>query len=242
MTAETAGDKPTDAELAAALASGGTTAVDALKKAYETLKKGDVWQMILKEGGQLLLDFIGVTDLMDCVTKGNVGSCIMLVAGALPIGKLAKLGKIVALLTKIAPKIVNHATAYARALETIAGMKGKAKTIPTACPSVGVASCRFPAPTGGNPGINPAKGTKTSPNDIGKYGEAWMNSSIEQNPGKFGISDMREYESGTRTYASLLKDKQIRVDVRRADGYTRAPKAPFASSRQRTSRCSAELG
>ncbi|WP_220313151.1 hypothetical protein [Corynebacterium glutamicum] len=56
----------------------------------------DLWQIIKEEIGpaasDLVLDLIGVTDIIDCV-GGDFGACLWAAAGALPIGKIATLAK-----------------------------------------------------------------------------------------------------------------------------------------------------
>ncbi|APT08490.1 hypothetical protein BSP99_14275 [Corynebacterium glutamicum] len=56
----------------------------------------DLWQIIREEIGpaasDLVLDLIGVTDIIDCV-GGDFGACLWAAAGALPIGKITKLAK-----------------------------------------------------------------------------------------------------------------------------------------------------
>lgn len=57
-----------------------------------------------QEALDLLLDLMGVTDVLNCF-KGDVGACLWAAAGALPLGKLAKMGKALPVLRKLIGKI-----------------------------------------------------------------------------------------------------------------------------------------
>ncbi|WP_017199013.1 putative toxin, partial [Arthrobacter sp. M2012083] len=108
-----------DEELAAAEAAGGPEAAEELRKAHETLAEGDITDFIIKEGGQLLLDFFGVTDIINCFTKGDIGACGMALIGVLPIGKLFKAAEAIALVGRILPKAAAFFTRHQDAIKAI---------------------------------------------------------------------------------------------------------------------------
>ncbi|WP_026540939.1 putative toxin [Paenarthrobacter nicotinovorans] len=116
--ANTTGDVSPD-ELAAAEAAGGPEAAEELRKAHETLAEGDITDFIIKEGGQLLLDFFGVTDIINCFTKGDIGACGMALIGVLPIGKLFKAAEAIALVGRILPKAAAFFTRHQDAIKAI---------------------------------------------------------------------------------------------------------------------------
>ena len=60
---------------------------------------------IIDNGGQLLLDVLGVTDIENCFTKGDVVACLWTLVDLIPPAKLAKLGDFVAKIAELAPKI-----------------------------------------------------------------------------------------------------------------------------------------
>ena len=45
--------------------------------------------VILEAGGQILMEFLGINDIMNCL-KGDLGACVSMVVGALPWGKIFK--------------------------------------------------------------------------------------------------------------------------------------------------------
>lgn len=96
----------TQAEIDAAFAAGGDAEVKRLKEAHALTQPNALMDMIIKEGGQLLLDVLGVTDIMDCVTKGDFGACVMSIIGLAPWGKVGKLIGAFPLIAKIAGKII----------------------------------------------------------------------------------------------------------------------------------------
>ncbi|KZE42714.1 putative toxin [Microbacterium sp. T32] len=116
---DTTSSTPSEAEIAAARAAGGQAAVDELTAARQSLGSGDLAQYIISIGGQLLLDFFGITDIVNCVTKGDLGACAMGLIGFLPIGKIFQAGKAIALLGKLVPQIVEFFAKHQSALRTI---------------------------------------------------------------------------------------------------------------------------
>lgn len=109
----------TDEELAAAEAAGGPENAEKLRQAHETLAEGDITDFIIKEGGQLLLDFFGITDIINCFTKGDIGACGMALIGVLPIGKLFKAAEAIALVGRILPKAAAFFTRHQDAIKWI---------------------------------------------------------------------------------------------------------------------------
>ncbi|MEU4388976.1 polymorphic toxin-type HINT domain-containing protein [Promicromonospora sp. NPDC023805] len=59
----------------------------------QQLESKSMLDVILEAGGQILMEFLGITDLMNCL-DGDLGACVMLVVGALPWGKIFKAAKI----------------------------------------------------------------------------------------------------------------------------------------------------
>lgn len=63
-----------------------------LAKAQQIQSKS-VLDVVLGAGGQILMEFLGVNDIISCL-QGNLGSCVSMVIGALPWGKIFKAKKI----------------------------------------------------------------------------------------------------------------------------------------------------
>jgi RHS repeat-associated protein len=63
-----------------------------LAKAQQ-LQSKSMLDVILEAGGQILMEFLGINDLLNCL-KGDLGACAMMVIGALPWGKIFKAKKI----------------------------------------------------------------------------------------------------------------------------------------------------
>ncbi|MDX8031923.1 RHS repeat-associated core domain-containing protein [Lentzea sp. BCCO 10_0856] len=57
------------------------------------LQSKSVLDIVLEAGGQILMEILGINDLMACL-KGDIGACVMTVIGALPWGKIFKAKKI----------------------------------------------------------------------------------------------------------------------------------------------------
>lgn len=69
----------------------GPSAEDVAKA--QQLESKSMLDVILEAGGQILMEFLGITDLMNCL-DGDLGACVMLIVGALPWGKIFKAAKI----------------------------------------------------------------------------------------------------------------------------------------------------
>ncbi|MFG6443976.1 putative toxin [Microbacterium sp. P07] len=126
---DTTSATPSESEIAAARAAGGQAAVDELMAARQSLATGDLAQYLISIGGQLLLDFFGITDIVNCVTKGDIGACAMSLIGFLPIGKILQAGKAIALLGRLVPQIVEFFARHQDALRVVERYSGAACTV-----------------------------------------------------------------------------------------------------------------
>ena len=75
-------------------------------KSNKTSLLDAIKQQVGQDALDLLLDLIGVKDVLDCF-KGEVSACLWAAAGALPLGKIAKLGKAIPVIKKLIGKIDN---------------------------------------------------------------------------------------------------------------------------------------
>ncbi|MEU4564974.1 polymorphic toxin-type HINT domain-containing protein [Actinoplanes sp. NPDC023936] len=66
---------------------GGGLTAEEVKRAEEIRKKNAV-DVIVEQGGKILLEFFGIDDIRNCATKGDFKACAMTLAGALPFGKM----------------------------------------------------------------------------------------------------------------------------------------------------------
>ncbi|WP_186276852.1 HNH endonuclease [Corynebacterium anserum] len=73
-------------------------------KASKTSLLDAIKQHVGQEALDVLLDLIGVTDVLNCF-KGEVSACLWAAVGALPFGKIAKLGKAIPVFKKLISKI-----------------------------------------------------------------------------------------------------------------------------------------
>ncbi|PWK84636.1 intein/intein/RHS repeat-associated protein [Lentzea atacamensis] len=71
----------------------------------QQIQSKSVLDVILEAGGQILMEFLGINDLMNCL-KGDLGACVSLVVGALPWGKIFKAPKIIAAIFKAGKAVV----------------------------------------------------------------------------------------------------------------------------------------
>ncbi|MGW6934688.1 RHS repeat-associated core domain-containing protein [Lentzea sp. NPDC054927] len=72
----------------------------------QQLQSKSLLDVILEAGGQILMEFLGINDLMNCL-KGDLGACVSLVVGALPWGKIFKAPKIVGAIFKAGKAVVS---------------------------------------------------------------------------------------------------------------------------------------
>jgi RHS repeat-associated protein len=63
------------------------------KEEADKVKKKSLKDIIIEAGVEFLLDIFGITDIINCITKGDIGACVNTLIGALPIGRIFKLGK-----------------------------------------------------------------------------------------------------------------------------------------------------
>ncbi|XVS66395.1 RHS repeat-associated core domain-containing protein [Actinosynnema sp. CA-299493] len=59
----------------------------------QQLQSKSLLDVILEAGGQILMEFLGINDIVNCL-KGDIGACVSMVIGALPWGKIFKAKKI----------------------------------------------------------------------------------------------------------------------------------------------------
>ncbi|MEN3308588.1 MAG: hypothetical protein V7603_4790 [Micromonosporaceae bacterium] len=69
----------------------GPSAEDVAKA--QQLQSKSVLDVVLEAGGQILMEVLGITDVLNCL-KGDLGACVMAVVGSLPWGKIFKAKKI----------------------------------------------------------------------------------------------------------------------------------------------------
>ncbi|GAB3803013.1 RHS repeat domain-containing protein [Micromonospora zhanjiangensis] len=128
----TAATPPTPQQIANDLAN-----AKAEKERAAAVKKKSLLDMIKEQGLAFLLDFFGITDIINCFTKGDIGACVQTLVGLIPWGKVFKAGKAImsginrAFKTyKAWQKAIRLAEqAIARADEAIAALQRKADEI-----------------------------------------------------------------------------------------------------------------
>lgn len=59
----------------------------------EAVKKKSMLDIIKEQGLAFLLDFLGITDIVNCFTKGDLGACVSTLINFIPWGKVFKAGK-----------------------------------------------------------------------------------------------------------------------------------------------------
>ncbi|WP_230115281.1 putative toxin [Microbacterium oxydans] len=140
----------TQAQIDAAYALGGDAEVQRLKDAHALTQPDALLNFIIQEGGKVLLDLIGVTDIMDCVTKGDIGACVMALVGFVPWGKLAKLVEAIPMFVKLADKIMGFTNKVTDAFTALKRNKDKVTDLAGQSCNVGgnFASSNSTAPTG----------------------------------------------------------------------------------------------
>jgi RHS repeat-associated protein len=65
------------------------------KEEAEKVKKKSIKDIIIEAGVSFLLDMFGITDIWNCISKGDVGACVNVLISALPIGKIFSAAKAV---------------------------------------------------------------------------------------------------------------------------------------------------
>ncbi|MDD1061417.1 ricin-type beta-trefoil lectin domain protein [Streptomyces cocklensis] len=104
------------------LASCGQTCVDNYNQA-QALVGTDLQTFIIDNGGQLILDFIGVDDVEACFDKGDVEGCVWTLVDLVPVTKLLKAGDLVAKLVELSPKIAKFIKDVKKAKQTLKEMQ-----------------------------------------------------------------------------------------------------------------------
>ncbi|WP_285106190.1 polymorphic toxin-type HINT domain-containing protein [Promicromonospora sp. MEB111] len=101
----------------------GPSAEDVAKA--QQLQGKSMLDVILEAGGQILMEFLGINDLMSCL-NGDLGACVMLVVGALPWGKIFKAAKIGEAIYKAGKAVLTFSSELKWAQKILSGAK-KAK-------------------------------------------------------------------------------------------------------------------
>ncbi|MET7422493.1 polymorphic toxin-type HINT domain-containing protein [Dactylosporangium sp. NPDC005555] len=63
---------------------------EAARAEAEAIKKKSVMDIILEQGLAFLLDFLGITDIVDCINTRKVSSCVNALLGVFPSGRVLK--------------------------------------------------------------------------------------------------------------------------------------------------------
>lgn len=92
----------------------------------QSLQGKSMLDVILEAGGQILMEFLGITDLMDCL-DGDLGACVMLVVGALPWGKIFKAAKIGEAIYKAGKAVMTFSSELRWAKKILSGAKDAKK-------------------------------------------------------------------------------------------------------------------
>ncbi|MFD2795091.1 RHS repeat-associated core domain-containing protein [Promicromonospora vindobonensis] len=92
----------------------------------QSLQSKSMLDVILEAGGQILMEFLGINDLMDCL-DGDLGACVMLVVGALPWGKIFKAAKIGEAIYKAGKAVMTFASELKWAKKILSGAKDAKK-------------------------------------------------------------------------------------------------------------------
>ena len=93
----------------------GQECVDEFRSAL-ALASLNLLDWVKQNGGQILLDEIGWTDLKNCLTKGDVEACLWTLAKAVPVAKILGVGKAI---VRIASGVFGFFEKSARAKKTL---------------------------------------------------------------------------------------------------------------------------
>ncbi|MEQ7125102.1 RHS repeat-associated core domain-containing protein [Actinopolymorpha sp. B11F2] len=96
-----------------------------LAKAQQIQSKSWV-DVILEAGGQVLMEFLGINDLLNCL-KGDIVGCVSLVVGMLPWGKIFKAKKIAEAIYRAGKAVITFSKEIKWARAIIKGSKNAAK-------------------------------------------------------------------------------------------------------------------
>lgn len=119
----------------------GPSAEDVAKA--QQLESKSMLDVILEAGGQILMEFLGITDLMNCL-GGDLGACVMLVVGALPWGKIFKAAKIGEAIYKAGKAVMAFSGELKWAKQILSGAK-KAKQAAEAAKAAAAKAARAAA-------------------------------------------------------------------------------------------------
>ncbi|NMO57749.1 hypothetical protein HH310_42125 [Actinoplanes sp. TBRC 11911] len=96
-----------------------------LAKANQLQSKSTL-DVILEAGGQILMEFLGINDILNCL-KGDLVACVSMVVGALPWGKIFKAKKIAEAIFKAGKAVVTFFQELKWARAIIKGAEDAAK-------------------------------------------------------------------------------------------------------------------
>ncbi|MGW3117507.1 hypothetical protein ACWDBW_10195 [Streptomyces sp. NPDC001107] len=103
-------------------------------RAAQALASMDLLAWVKENGGEILLDYIGWTDLKNCFTKGDVESCLWtlvnVVGVAIPLTKIPAVGKAIIKVTKGVTGFFESSAKAKRTLDTLRKLAEKAKKEP----------------------------------------------------------------------------------------------------------------
>lgn len=111
--------------------------------AAQALQGKSMLDVILEAGGQILMEFLGINDLMNCL-DGDLGACVMLVVGALPWGKIFKAAKIGEAIYKAGKAVMTFSSELRWAQQILSGAK-KAKQAAEAAKAAAAEAARAAA-------------------------------------------------------------------------------------------------
>ncbi|MFC5824753.1 RHS repeat-associated core domain-containing protein [Nonomuraea insulae] len=72
----------------------------------QQLQNKSILDVILEAGGQILMEVLGITDIINCL-KGDLGACVSAVVGSLPWGKIFKAPKIIGAIWKAGKAVIS---------------------------------------------------------------------------------------------------------------------------------------
>ncbi|XVU27708.1 polymorphic toxin-type HINT domain-containing protein [Actinoplanes sp. CA-054009] len=90
------------------------------------LQSKSTLDVILEAGGQILMEFLGINDILNCL-KGDLGACAMMIIGALPWGKIFKAKKIAEAIFKAGKAVITFFQELKWAKAIIAGAEKAAE-------------------------------------------------------------------------------------------------------------------
>ncbi|RBQ20017.1 hypothetical protein DP939_09300 [Spongiactinospora rosea] len=73
----------------------------------QQLQNKSLLDVVLEAGGQILMEILGVNDVLSCL-KGDLGACVSMIVGALPWGKIFKAPKIIEAIWKAGKAVITY--------------------------------------------------------------------------------------------------------------------------------------